>query len=140
MCVTRKRGVLRRSFHVTCSDDADISPQDFAAVQHNFFQLWEKNKMCWSFVLYRWIGGSLSFRAPVRDGPQSPTPRSSCKTSPCLLQKAAKRQSPLLKARGMPTKTSAMDFPVSTFIMAFPTFSPRACLKGTDSIPITETE
>ena len=29
---------------------------------------------------------------------------------------------------------------VPTFIMAFPTFSPRAFLKGTDSIPMTETE
>lgn len=29
---------------------------------------------------------------------------------------------------------------VPTFIMAFPTFSPRAFLKGTDSIPMTDTE
>lgn len=140
VCATRKRGVLWRSFHLTCSDDAHISPQDLAAVQHDFFQLWEKNKMCWSFVLRRWIGRSLSFWAPARDGRPSPTPRSSCKTSPCLLQKAAERQNPLLKAQGMPTKTSAMEFLISTFIMAFPTFSPRACLKGTVSIPITETE
>lgn len=39
-----------------------------------------------------------------------------------------------------PREGSVMDLPVSTFMMAFPTFSPRACLKGTDSIPITETE
>lgn len=29
---------------------------------------------------------------------------------------------------------------VFTFIMAFPTFSPRAFLKGTVSIPMTDTE
>lgn len=35
---------LEGHFIVTCSDDADISPQDLAAVQHDFFQLWGKEQ------------------------------------------------------------------------------------------------
>lgn len=98
---------------------------------------------------------ALTFRIPVHDGQSSPTPRSSCRTSLCWPQTTARNSELGAEGGGAgvtrvglacddegfnPRATSASCLSMPTFIMALPTFSPRAFLKGTDSSPTTETE
>lgn len=126
---------------------------------------------------------SLTFWIPVHDGQSSLTPRSACRTSPCLPQTAAMTKTRPARENSRTKRESGWTFlclddqsidqkiivciltnsfienadvgivkrlhvlkslisqeRVFTFIMAFPTFSPRAFLKGMDSIPMTDTE